>query len=352
MALRAPRLRLHTLRVPRLHPADVARHAQCRWLPLGTAAGPGQSALPPPTATDDEEKPRSGNRSMMHFRTTTQGHPLNIEKTYISPGGDAAWDNPTQNHVWSEQELQQKLSEQPKHKPQGVLDRVLWAAVRGAYHSFNFMTRYSKKDPSPASCEYRLLILESIAGVPGMVAGSVRHFQSLRHMRRDHGWIHTLLEEAENERMHLLICMKMFEPSLPVRCAVICAQVVLLPFLTMLYMVRPKALHRFVGYLEETAVETYTGILLKMDTEGSQLNKAWGVLPAPNIGKQYYKLSDDAMWSDVLRCIAADETNHRDVNHTFAGMKGDDPNPHVEKHLKDASKAWRLGDESTPARGL
>ena len=72
---------------------------------------------------------------------------------------------------WSEQELQQKLSEQPKHQPQGVLDRVLWAAVRGAYHSFNFMTRYSKKDPSPASCEYRLLILESIAGVPGMVAG-------------------------------------------------------------------------------------------------------------------------------------------------------------------------------------
>ncbi|KAK3236288.1 Alternative oxidase, mitochondrial precursor [Cymbomonas tetramitiformis] len=40
--------------------------------------------------------------------------------------------------------------------------------------------------------------------VPGMVAGMLRHMTSLRTMKRDHGWIHTLLEEAENERMHLL----------------------------------------------------------------------------------------------------------------------------------------------------
>ena len=133
----------------------------------------------------------------------------------------------------------------------------------------------------PEACEYRLLILESIAGVPGMVAGSVRHFNSLRHMKRDHGWIHTLLEEAENERMHLLICMKMFQPSMPVRAVVIAAQMGLLPILTAVYVVKvttiidhnhnfieqgcflidclclqPKAMHRFVGYLEETAVET------------------------------------------------------------------------------------------------
>lgn len=34
-----------------------------------------------------------------------------------------------------------------------------------------------------------------------MVAGMLRHMHSLRGMKRDHGWIHTLLEEAENERM-------------------------------------------------------------------------------------------------------------------------------------------------------
>lgn len=39
------------------------------------------------------------------------------------------------------------------------------------------------------------------AGVPGMVAGMLRHLHSLRRMERDHGWIHTMLEEAENERM-------------------------------------------------------------------------------------------------------------------------------------------------------
>ena len=34
----------------------------------------------------------------------------------------------------------------------------------------------------------RFLFLESIAGVPGMVAGSVRHLHSLRRLKRDNGW--------------------------------------------------------------------------------------------------------------------------------------------------------------------
>ena len=40
----------------------------------------------------------------------------------------------------------------------------------------------------------RILFLETIAGVPGMVAATIRHLRSLRLMRRDAGWIHTLLE--------------------------------------------------------------------------------------------------------------------------------------------------------------
>lgn len=39
----------------------------------------------------------------------------------------------------------------------------------------------------------RIIFLETVAGVPGMVAAMTRHLQSLRRMRRDHGWIHTLL---------------------------------------------------------------------------------------------------------------------------------------------------------------
>ena len=50
----------------------------------------------------------------------------------------------------------------------------------------------------------RAIFLETIAAVPGMVAGMHRHMRSLRTLRPDGGWIHHLLEEAENERMHLL----------------------------------------------------------------------------------------------------------------------------------------------------
>lgn len=34
----------------------------------------------------------------------------------------------------------------------------------------------------------RNIFLESIAGVPGMVGGMLRHLRSLRRMRRDNGW--------------------------------------------------------------------------------------------------------------------------------------------------------------------
>ena len=48
---------------------------------------------------------------------------------------------------------------------------------------------------------HRAVVLETIAAVPGMVGGALQHLRSLRRMESDHGWIHTLLEEAENERM-------------------------------------------------------------------------------------------------------------------------------------------------------
>ena len=45
----------------------------------------------------------------------------------------------------------------------------------------------------------RITFLETVAGVPGMVAGMARHLMSLRRMRRDHGWIHTLLGEWNSQ---------------------------------------------------------------------------------------------------------------------------------------------------------
>ena len=45
----------------------------------------------------------------------------------------------------------------------------------------------------------------------------------------------------------------------------------------------------------------------------------------------------------------ADETHHRDVNHTFADMKSDDPNPFITMHKENALHAWRLEIAGEPA---
>lgn len=34
----------------------------------------------------------------------------------------------------------------------------------------------------------RAIFLETVAGVPGMAGGMMRHLSSLRNMKRDHGW--------------------------------------------------------------------------------------------------------------------------------------------------------------------
>ena len=57
-----------------------------------------------------------------------------------------------------------------------------------------------------------------------MIGAMTRHLKSLRYMRRDHGWIHTLLEEAENERMHLLTAMVLRNPGPIFKVAVIGTQ--------------------------------------------------------------------------------------------------------------------------------
>lgn len=59
----------------------------------------------------------------------------------------------------------------------------------------------------------RVLFLETVAGVPGFIAAMHRHLRALRLMKKDHGWIHTLLEEAENERVHLLTFLEIKKPS-------------------------------------------------------------------------------------------------------------------------------------------
>eukprot|EP01065_Artemidia_motanka_P016694 TRINITY_DN202_c0_g2_i2.p1 TRINITY_DN202_c0_g2~~TRINITY_DN202_c0_g2_i2.p1 ORF type:complete len:421 (+),score=157.61 TRINITY_DN202_c0_g2_i2:62-1264(+) len=280
---------------------------------------------------------REGYRSLVHFRLTQNRHPLGVQKK-------ATWKNPTQNHVWEREELDKLFGEraepQPHHVPRTLLDKSIYYTVRFCYHAFNFVTGYRSHDPSPRSVAYRVLILESVAGVPGMVAAMSRHFRSLKRMERDNGWIHTLLEEAENERMHLLVFMKMFNASWLTRLVVRAAQYTLAPMLLAVYAMHPPALHRFVGYLEETAVSTYADVIKWMKTPGSQLHTAWSELPAPAIAKGYWSMREDASFLEVVEQIGADETHHRDVNHTFASMGRDEANPFVHEHHADSKKAW------------
>ncbi len=159
---------------------------------------------------------------------------------------------------------------------------------------------------------HRAVVLETIAGVPGMVGGMLRHLRSLRRFEEDRGWIHTLLDEAENERQHLMTFMRIAQPSWFERALVIIAQGVFFNAFFVLYLIWPRVAHRFVGYLEEEAVVSYTQYLDEIES-GRTEN-----VDAPQIAIDYWQLPADARLSDVVRVVRLDEAKHRDVNHGFA----------------------------------
>jgi Alternative oxidase len=94
-----------------------------------------------------------------------------------------------------------------------VVDHLAYYSIQSVRVAFDVVTNYGHGKMNREKWLTRLVFLETVAGVPGMVAGMIRHLHSLRLMRRDFGWIHTLLEEAENERMHLLTFMLMKKPG-------------------------------------------------------------------------------------------------------------------------------------------
>ncbi|CDU22616.1 related to alternative oxidase precursor, mitochondrial [Sporisorium scitamineum] len=192
----------------------------------------------------------------------------------------------------------------------------------------------------------RIIFLETIAGVPGMVAASCRHLQSLRLMKRDKGWIHTMLEDAENERMHLLTFMAVAKPGWIARIFALLAQGVFYNFFFVFYLISPRVAHRFVGVLEEEAVLTYSYIL--EDLKEGRLPE-WENVPAPEIAKQYWQLGDQAMLVDVIRAVRADEATHRHINHTFASLESTDPNPFALREPPAKMRAETYGLEREEA---
>jgi ubiquinol oxidase len=159
---------------------------------------------------------------------------------------------------------------------------------------------------------HRAIVLETVAAVPGMVGGMLVHLRCLRWMIDDKGWIRTLLDEAENERMHLMTFVHIARPNWFERVVILLAQAVFFVFFFGLYLVSSRTAHRLVGYFEEQAVISYTLYLAELD-QGRVED-----VPAPPIAIDYWHLAPDARLRDVVLAVRADEASHRDVNHRFA----------------------------------
>lgn len=160
---------------------------------------------------------------------------------------------------------------------------------------------------------HRAVVLETVAGVPGMVAGMWLHFKSLRKMKT--GWgpdIREMLAEAENERMHLMFFIAIAKPNFFERLLVVFAQIIFFVFYFIVYVLSYRMAHKMIAYFEEEAVRSYTDYLSLV--ESGQVEN----VPAPQLAIDYYKMKKTARLSDLIKCVRADEQHHSKVNHRYA----------------------------------
>ncbi|KAH8824973.1 mitochondrial alternative oxidase [Flagelloscypha sp. PMI_526] len=283
---------------------------------------------PPQTATV------SVHRKKAHSSQTPYLTSSGPESTTPAPHGTGIHGDWVLFHpVYSQEEL--KSVEVLHQECKTFSDKLAFRLVKLARWGFDIVSGYKHKPIPPGSTMTidelrkggyilnekgwlaRILFLETIAGVPGMVAATVRHLVSLRLMKRDNGWIHTCLEEAENERMHLMTFMNLREPGIFFRALILGAQGVFYNLFFLMYLFVPNACHRFVGYLEEEAVFTYTYCIDEL--EKGRIPE-WTNKPAPQIAIDYWRLKPEAKMLEVIYAVRADESTHRFVNHSLANL--------------------------------
>ena len=220
------------------------------------------------------------------------------------------------------------------HPVVNVSDRVAYGTTRALrfFADTLFAKRYGN----------RAIVLETVAAVPGMVGGALLHLRCLRRLRDDEGWIRTLLDEAENERMHLMTFMEIARPSWFERMMVLVAQALFFTFYLALYLVSARTAHRLVGYFEEEAVVSYTRYLEEIDA--GRIDN----VPAPPLAIGYWALAHDARLRDVVIAVRQDEAGHRDVNHAIAGQQAGalaPRAPHANARGYDRSERAPSADE-------
>lgn len=200
------------------------------------------------------------------------------------------------------------------HKPENLSDRVALA--------FTKLLRFIADTFFKKKYGHRAVVLETVAAVPGMVGGMLIHLKSLRKIKEDKGWIKTLLDEAENERMHLMTFINIAQPTLFERILIIIAQFIFIILYLFIYLISARTAHRIVGYFEEEAVISYTQYLNEIE-DGKIEN-----VKAPKIAIDYWNLPLNSTLKDVIKVVRDDEAGHRDVNHGYANIlnKKEDPN--------------------------
>ena len=200
------------------------------------------------------------------------------------------------------------------HKPENLSDRVALA--------FTKLLRFIADTFFKKKYGHRAVVLETVAAVPGMVGGMLIHLKSLRKIKEDKGWIKTLLDEAENERMHLMTFINIAQPTFFERILIIIAQFIFIILYLFIYLISARTAHRIVGYFEEEAVISYTQYLNEIE-DGKIEN-----VKAPKIAIDYWNLPLNSTLKDVIKVVRDDEAGHRDVNHGYANIlnKKEDPN--------------------------
>ncbi|WP_236016233.1 alternative oxidase [Brucella endophytica] len=156
------------------------------------------------------------------------------------------------------------------------------------------------------------IVLETISAVPGMVAATLLHLKCLRRMIDDRGWVRVFMEEAENQRAHLMVFVAIRRPSPLERLLIVLAQGAFYNAFFLLYLLSPRTAHRLAGYLSEAAVRGYSHLLGSIE-RGEQAD-----IPAPSAAIAYWDLEPEARLADVIKAMREDEAIHRDINHAFA----------------------------------
>ena len=203
------------------------------------------------------------------------------------------------------------------HKPENISDRVALA--------FTKLLRFIADTFFKKKYGHRAVVLETVAAVPGMVGGMLIHLKSLRRIKEDKGWIKTLLDEAENERMHLMTFINIAQPTLFERFLIMFAQFIFIIFYLMVYIISPRTAHRIVGYFEEEAVISYTQYL--EEVESGEIEN----VKAPKIAIDYWNLPLNSTLKDVIKVVRDDEAGHRDLNHSYANILNNKEDPNEEQ---------------------